>query len=51
MSRAVSQVIERTLYLPDSIGSPEAPDRIFYNPGTNTVFILGDEPVICVLDM
>jgi len=43
--------LEKTVYLPDSFPSPAHPDRIFYNPNNNTVFIFGsNSSQICVLD-
>ncbi|NPV14381.1 hypothetical protein HPY86_05565 [candidate division WOR-3 bacterium] len=46
-----AQWLERTVYLPDSFAGPAYPNRIFYNPNNNTVFIFGDGiSQICVLD-
>jgi YVTN family beta-propeller protein len=43
--------LEKTVYLPDSFPSPAYPNRIFYNPNNNTVFIFGNNSSqICVLD-
>ncbi|MCL6466235.1 MAG: hypothetical protein K6T77_05725 [candidate division WOR-3 bacterium] len=46
-----AQWLEKTVYLPDSFAAPANPNRIFYNPNNNTVFIFGsNSPLICVLD-
>ncbi len=50
MSVLSAQWLERYIYLPDSLGGPQGPGRIFYNPRNNNVFILGDDPVVLVFD-
>lgn len=44
------QWLETSIFLPDSVGGPVNPERIFYNPGNNNVFIFGADPTVLVLD-
>jgi len=48
--RLSAQWLETTIYLPDSLGGPNSPSRIFYNPNNNTVFIFGEDRAVLVLD-
>ncbi|MCX7731958.1 MAG: hypothetical protein N2248_02195 [candidate division WOR-3 bacterium] len=50
VSILTAQWLERYIYLGDSLNGPYAPDRIFYNPGNNNVFVFGDGPVVLVFD-
>ncbi len=50
VSILTAQWLERYIYFGDSLNGPYAPDRIFYNPGNNNVFVFGDDWGVLVFD-